>query len=272
MMINFEKIRDDAKWMRNRLLDLALNAGSAGSHLGGALSTVEIFSVLFAIIEKEGKLIDRDRVILSKGHAAMALYCALERHGLLSSEEVDTFETNGTKYFAHASRDVQKGIDFSGGSLGLGVSYGVGIAMANKFRGLDRHVYIIVGDGECNEGIVWEALMTIKNQHLNNITIIVDCNGFQADGATYDVLDMSPLEDKFKSFGMDVSDIDGHSIESLVSVLQEKKGNCCRVILAHTIKGKGISFIENNTSWHHNVLSPKKYDLAKKELNGNSHE
>lgn len=266
-MVNIEKIKEDSKWMRNRLLDLGLKSGMNGSHLGGALSSVEILAVLYSLANVENRGDIRDRVILSKGHAAMALYCVLERHGILSSEEVDSFETNGTHFFAHVSRNIHKGIEFSGGSLGLGVSYGVGVALANKMRARSCHHYIIVGDGECNEGIVWEALMTLKNQNLDNVTFIVDCNGLQADGRTEDVLDMSPLADKFKAFGLDVVDVDGHSVESLVDVLLQRNEKKCRVIIARTTKGKGVSFMENNAAWHHGMLSPKKYELAKEELN-----
>lgn len=266
-MKDIKSIIEDSKWVRNRLLDLGLKAGSNGSHLGGALSLVEILTVLYSRIDLNLKDESRDRVILSKGHGAMALYCILERYGILSPEDLDTFETNGTKYFAHVSRDIDKLIEFSGGSLGLGVPYGVGVAMANKIKGLNNHIYIIIGDGECNEGIVWEALMTAKNQHLNNITFIVDCNGLQADGRTEEVLDMSPMIEKFVAFGMNATSIDGHSPKEIVAALDDKPSDKCKVIVAKTIKGKGVSFMENVASWHHGVLNQKKYDSAKEEIN-----
>ena len=266
-MKDINTIKEDSFWMRNRLLELGLKAGANGSHLGGALSLVEILAALYSRINLEIKDDLRDRVILSKGHGAMALYCILERYGILSPEEVDTFETNSTKYFSHVSRDTNKLIEFSGGSLGLGVSYGVGVALADKIKGLNNRIYIIMGDGECNEGIVWEALMTAKNQKLNNITFIVDCNGLQADGPTSEVMDMISLSDKFAAFGMEVTCIDGHSPEEIMDALGDTANDKCNVIIANTVKGKGISFMENVASWHHGVLNQKKYESAKEELN-----
>lgn len=264
-MADLGQLRKDAHWMRKRILELALKSGSSGAHLGGSLSLVEVLAALYSVanISHDDS---RDRIILSKGHGALALYTALELNGMMSKGLVDTFETNGTHLFAHASRDVEHGIEFSGGSLGLGISYAVGVALACKEKGLNNHIYVIVGDGECNEGLFWEALMAIKQFQLNNMTIIVDKNGLQADGFTNDIIDLSPLADKLQAFGLKTVEVDGHDIEALVKVLTFKEEDQPIAIVAKTIKGKGVSFMENSAAWHHGVLNQKKFDKAMEEL------
>ena len=264
-MADFEQLNQDALWMRKRILDLALKSGSSGAHLGGSLSMVEILVALYSVanISHDDS---RDRVILSKGHGALALYTALELNGKMSKELVDTFETNGTHLFAHASRDVEHGIEFSGGSLGLGLSYAVGVAFACKEKELNNHIYVIVGDGECNEGLFWEALMAIKQFHLNNMTIIVDNNGLQADGFTNEIIDLSPMTEKLQAFGLKVVEVDGHDIEVLMNALSSKQEDRPVAIVANTIKGKGVSFMENSAAWHHGVLNQKKFDKAMEDL------
>lgn len=264
-MIDLEQLKQDALWMRKRILELALKSGPSGAHLGGSLSLVEVLAVLYSVVNVSNDD-SRDRVILSKGHGALALYTALELIGKMSTELVDTFETNGTHLFAHASRDVEHGVEFSGGSLGLGVSYAVGVAMACKEKGLNNHIYVIVGDGECNEGLFWETLMTIKQFHLNNMTIIVDRNGLQADGFTNEILDLNPMADKLQAFGLKAIEVDGHDIEALVNVFSSKVEDLPVAIVANTIKGKGVSFMENSSAWHHGVLNQKKFDKAMEEL------
>ena len=264
-MADLDKLNQDALWMRKRILELALKSGSSGAHLGGSLSLVEVLITLYRVANISPDE-SRDRVILSKGHGALALYTALELNGKMSKELVDTFETNGTHLFAHASRDVEHGIEFSGGSLGLGISYAVGVALACKEKGLNNHIYVIVGDGECNEGLFWEALMAIKQFQLNNMTIIVDKNGLQADGFTNDIIDLSPLADKLQAFGLKTVEVDGHDIEALVKVLTFKEEDQPIAIVAKTIKGKGVSFMENSAAWHHGVLNQKKFDKAMEEL------
>ena len=228
---------------------------------------VEILATLYALVDVHNIDDNRDRVILSKGHAAMALYCALERYGVLTKDEVDTFELNGTHYYSHASRNTNKGIEFSGGSLGLGLSYGVGVALSCLERKMNNHIYVILGDGECNEGIVWESIMSINNLKLNNITIIVDNNGFQADGNTCDVMDMTPMSEKFSAFGLSVVEADGHNVGELLQALQNRSQEKAKVIIAHTIKGKGVSFLENQPTSHHCVINQKKFETALNELN-----
>lgn len=264
-MANIEKMKQNALQMRKRILGLALKSGASGSHLGGSLSLVEILTALYEVINitTDEK---RDRVILSKGHGALALYTVLEKKGVMPSELVDTFETNGTHLFAHASREVEHGIEFSGGSLGLGISYAIGVALACKTKGLSNHIFVIVGDGECNEGVFWEAMMTAHKFELDNMTIIVDNNGLQADGFTKEIIDLSPMDAKLEAFGLKVVTVDGHDMEALSNALALREQGKPIAIIANTIKGKGVSFMENDSVWHHGVLNQKKYDKAMEEL------
>jgi transketolase len=208
---------------------------------------------------------ERDRIILSKGHAALALFCVLEKKGVISSKETDTFESNGSRFYAHAKRDLNSSIEFSGGSLSLGISYAVGVALACKTKNPNSRIYVIVGDGECNEGLLWEAVMSASNYNLSNLTIIVDNNGLQSDGFTKEVMNTTPLDAKFKSFGFDAEEIDGHNIKDILKALS-KKTDKPKAIVAHTIKGKGVSFMENEPSWHHGVLTDALYNQALDEM------
>lgn len=262
------QIKENSLWMRKRILELSLSAGKNGSHTGGCLSAVEILSVLFAIMRRdESDINSRDRFILSKGHSALALYCALEKVGLLTKEETNTFETNGTQYYAHAKRNIDKGIEFSGGSLSLGISFAVGVALSCKGKKMDNHVYVLVGDGECDEGHLWEAAMAAANFELTNLTVIVDCNGLQSDGFTKDVMNSSSLAQKFSAFGFSTKEIDGHSVEQLLGALDSKVSLAPQAVIAHTTKGKGVSFMENVKNWHHGILSEELYSKAIQEVN-----
>ena len=262
-----DKLQQDSLWVRKRIIELARNAGANGSHTGGSLSLVEILCCLYrhCDIASDGTP-ERNRLILSKGHGALALYATLERYGKLSKEDTDTFETNGTKLFAHSSRIVDKGLEFAGGSLSLGLSFSVGVALAAKSHGYDNQIYVIVGDGECNEGLVWESLMSISNYGLNNMTIIVDNNNLQSDGFGSDVMNSKPLTDKFSAFGFDVHEIDGHNIDEITQALNTKHTNP-KAIIAHTIKGKGVATMENNPIWHHGIVSDSVYNEAMLNLN-----
>lgn len=264
-MANIENLKEEALQMRKRILSLALKSGASGAHLGGSLSLVEILTVLYEVVNIS-KDEHRDRVILSKGHGALALYTVLEKKGVMTPELVDTFETNGTHLFAHASRDIEHGIEFSGGSLGLGISYAIGVALACKTKGINNHIYVIVGDGECNEGIFWEAIMTAHKFELDNMTIIVDNNGLQADGFTKEIVDLSPMDAKFAAFGLKALTIDGHNMDELFTAIETRENGKPVAIIANTVKGKGVSFMENEAAWHHGVLNQKKYDKAMEEL------
>ena len=261
-----KQLKQDCLNLRQRIVELSYKAGKNGAHVGGCLSLVEILRALMEVLNRDPQNFeDRDRLILSKGHGALALYCALEQKGILTKEEADTFETNGTDYFAHAKRNIEKGIEFSGGSLSLGLSYAVGVALGCKAKQLDNHIYVIIGDGECDEGLVWESLMAASKYKLDNMTVIVDCNGLQSDGFTKDIMDTSLLSDKFTAFGFDVAEVEGHDVAAILNTLK-KKIIMPQTIIAHTVKGKGVSFVENDPKWHHGVMSDKLYEQAKEEL------
>lgn len=260
----------ECKEIRKRILELAFKAGSNGSHLGGSLSAVEILNTLYNSGFNFNPTDEtRDRLILSKGHAALALYCVLESVGIITKEDAETFEQNGTTLFAHAKKNVSKGIEFSGGSLSLGISYAVGVALACKSKGINNRIFVLLGDGECDEGLVWEAVMSAVNYHLDNLTLIVDCNGLQSDGYTKDVMDHSPLEKKFEGFGCKVVSVDGHSEKEMLDAYKVESKDCPLVIVALTVKGKGVSFMENLQQWHHGTLSQAQYEQAMEEV---SHE
>lgn len=251
--------------LRRQIIETA-HKTSAGAHFGGSLSMVEI---LVALYEKAHISPDehRDRVILSKGHGALALYCVLKQQGLLKEQELDSFEHNGATLFAHAKRDVTKGIEFSGGSLSLGVSFAIGVALACREKVLNNRIYVILGDGECNEGLVWESVMAAANYGLNNITFIVDRNRIQSDGAVEDVMKTDSLAAKFEAFGCKTIEVDGHDVKVLMEALCVTDEVKPMAIIANTIKGKGVSFMENNVRWHHTTMSEKQYQQAMEELN-----
>lgn len=263
-MNELEKICHD---IRVGIIERTYLAGKNCAHVGGSLSAVEILAVLYHKILKRPQEIElRDRFIMSKGHASLALYCTLESLGLLSKEEVDTFEQNGSHYTAHAKKDVVKGIEFSGGSLGLGTSYAVGVAHALKMKGNPAKVYALLGDGECNEGIVWEAMMYAKHQNLDNLTVIVDHNHLQADGPIETVMNTDSLAEKFKAFGFSTQIVEGHNVDKLLNAFNTLTEGKPNAIIAETVKGKGVSFMENKTNWHFASLPENRYKKAITEL------
>lgn len=254
--------------IRVNIIEMAYHAGKNSAHCGGSLSAVEILAVLYHKFLKWdiNDLDNRDRVIISKAHASLVQYCVLESKGLLTSEELATFEQNGSKYTVHAHKNLKKGFEFSGGSLGLGISYAVGVAYALKEKGSNSRVYVLLGDGECDEGVVWEALMFAKHNSLSNLTVIVDHNHLQADGFVEDVLDTTDLAEKFRAFGFCTICVDGHSLSELSDAYSKPSTSQPTAIIAETVKGKGISFMENKYNWHFTVLPEGKYKKALAEL------
>lgn len=262
-IISLEKACYD---MKLKALEMALSTGSNGSHIGGAFSAMEIFAVLYSVANVDNTFDEkRDRIIVSKAHCVLAYYTALWKKGLLCEDDLSTFDKNGTAFHGHPHRNLTYGIEFSGGSLGLGLSYAVGVALAMQKKQLDNRVYVLLGDGECDEGIVWESLMSVTNFKLNNLTIIVDRNGYQLDGPTKEVMNQYSLEEKFKSFGFEVDLVNGHSIGDLLRVL-DKPSNISKVIIADTVKANGISFLMNNKMAHHCALPLKKYERAVEDI------
>ena len=266
-----KNIKNFALQVRKNILEMAVSAGSNSAHFGGALSITEIISTLFAYqmkIDKKNPLWEeRDRFILSKGHACLAYYAALCEVGYISKEELKTFEKNDTNLLGHPVINRKLGIDFSNGSLGMGLSLGIGVAISSKKKGKNFSVYVIVGDGECNEGSIWEAAMAAPNFKLDNLYVIIDKNNFQQTGSNKEIMNVEKLNDKWTSFGWHTTELDGHNIQDLYSFFNESKDiKKPKAIIANTIKGKGFSFSENNNEWHHSILSKSFHEKALKEL------
>ena len=266
-----ENIKNFAFKVRKNILEMALSAGASSAHFGGALSITEIVSTLFAyqmkIDKKNPNWEERDRFILSKGHACLAYYAALCEVGYISSNELKTFEKNDTNLLGHPVINRKLGIDFSNGSLGMGLSLGIGVAISSKKKKKNFNVYVIVGDGECNEGSVWEAAMAAPNFKLDNLFVVIDKNNFQQTGSNKEIMNVESLKEKWSSFGWFTTELNGHNISELYDFFNEsKKINKPKAIIANTIKGKGFSFSENNNDWHHSVLTKSIYEKAMKEL------
>ena len=266
-----KKIKDFSYNLRKNILEMAFAAGASSSHFGGALSIADIVSVLFShqmkIDSKNPKWEDRDRFILSKGHACLSYYAALCEVGYISREDLSTFEKDETNLLGHPVMNRDLGIDFSNGSLGMGLSLGIGVALAAKKRKKDFNVYVIIGDGECNEGSVWESAMAAPHYKLNNIFAIIDKNNFQQTGSNKNIMNSDSLKEKWKSFGWHTTELDGHNIDELCNFFENSKAvNQPKCIIANTIKGKGFSFAENNNDWHHSVLTKSFFEKAMKEL------
>jgi len=266
-----EKIIKFSHSLKKNILQMSFAAGASSSHLGGALSIVEIISTLFAYkmnIDKKNPLFEgRDRFILSKGHACLAYYAALCNIGYIKKNELETFEKNDSFLLGHPVINKKKGIEFSTGSLGMGLSLGIGVALAAKKSKKNFKVYVILGDGECNEGSVWEAAMAAPNFKLNNLHVILDKNNFQQTGTNKEIMDSHSMIDKWKSFGWNTSEVDGHNINELVNYFDKLENTKTpSILIANTIKGKGFSFSEGNNNWHHAALSKSLYEQALEEL------
>ena len=254
-----------AKEMRIDILKMALVAKGTGAHLGGSLSLVEIFSTLYSFMNFNIKdLNNRDKIILGKGHGVMAQYAALKQLGLYTQDEIETFETKNAVVYAHPYIDEMRAIDFSSGSLGQGLSLGVGAAIAQKLKKQNKKTYVILGDGECNEGQVWEAAMSAAHYKLNNLVVIIDNNHLQSDGSTEYVMKMDMLK-KWEAFGFNTIECDGHNELELLKAYSSQKENPLAII-ANTIKGKGVSFMENDRTWHLRVLTRDLFEQAMNEV------
>lgn len=259
-----------AKTMRHKILDIS-HVCNQSAHLGGGLSMVEIMAVLYGRILRykpnNPRWENRDRFILSKGHGVLGYFSAMLVSGVIDEETYKTFKTNESDLIAHPVMNLDLGIESSNGSLGHGLSMGIGIALAAKKKQRDFNVYVYMGDGECNEGSVWEAVMSAAQLGLDNLTAIVDYNKLQSDGDARQIIDFADFAGKFISFGWDVKEIDGHEIAQVVDAFESpREHGRPRVLIAHTIKGKGVSFMENNNEWHHNRLTKGNYELALAEL------
>ena len=265
-----DKIEKFSKNVRRKIIETAYEAGSSSAHIGGALSSVEIVSTLFGELMNFNQINyqdqNRDRFILSKGHACLVYYCALSELGIISVEKLKTFEKPESDLLGHPVKNKQIGIDFSTGSLGMGLPLGVGVALGCRKKKISNKVYVLVGDGECNEGSVWEAAMSAAHYDLNQLTVIIDRNNFQQTGKSDEIMSYKNLKNIWSSFGFLALEVNGHNINELTNAFNTTDKKKPKVIIANTIKGKGLSFMENDNNWHHSILTSKLYEKAMEEL------
>ena len=257
---------------KGRLLGLDMVYHCASGHLGGSFSAMDILTVLYfdvmRVDPKDPKDPDRDRFVLSKGHCTPALYPILAQRGYFPEEELKMFRSVEGHMSGHAEMHHMKGVDMSTGSLGQGISAAVGMALAGKLDKKDYRVYSLLGDGEIEEGQVWEAFMAAAKYKLDNLCAVIDVNGLQIDGATADVMPTEPLDKKLEAFGFHVETIHGHDFDAIASALDTAKTVKGRpsAIIMKTVKGKGVSFMENQASWHGSAPNDEQYAVAMAEL------
>ena len=260
--------------IRKDVLDMTLHAGANGGHVGGAFSAADILAVLFGKVMNIGQSEsgsgtvseEGDRFILSKGHVALAHYAVLAECGFFPKEKLLTFEDSGSTLTTHEIMNSEPGLDISGGSLGYGISIGSGIGFVKKERGDISHVYILVGDGECNEGSIWEGALSAAKLGLDNITVIVDHNKQQLDGFTSDVMPMERIGDRFEAFGWNVINCDGHDHDALEKAFLTRCDGKPTAIIADTVKGKGVHSLEGNADNHHIRMTEEEYNQYIMEL------
>jgi transketolase len=266
-----EKLKISARNVRCNIIKMISKAGSG--HPGGALSATDLMVTLYMNCLKHNPKnpywIDRDRVIFSKGHCSALLYSCLSEAGYFPEEELNTFRKLGSRLQGHPSLDKGlPGVEISSGSLGHGLSIGIGMALALKHQKKNSRVYVLIGDGECDCGQIWEAALSAGHYKLDNLCVILDYNKLQIDGSIEDVMGLEPLAEKWKDFRWNVIKIDGHNFDEILNAYQEaeKTKNMPTVIIAETIKGKGVSYMENQASWHGKAPNKEQEQLALEEL------
>ena len=270
--VDFKQLKSIATEIRKSII-VSIHAAGSG-HPGGSLSAADILTVLYfhkmRIDPQNPKWEGRDRFVLSKGHAAPVLYSALAEKGYFDKSELLKLRHIDSMLQGHPEMKSIPGVEMSTGSLGQGLSASIGMSLAAKLDNKDTRIYVLVGDGEMQEGIVWEAAMAAGHYKLDNLTAFLDYNGLQIDGTNDEVMRVDPLADKWKSFGWNVIEIDGHNFEEIIDALEkaEKTKDQPTMIIAKTIKGKGVSFMENAVGWHGNAPKKEEAELALKELGG----
>ena len=253
---------------------LEMSRISRGSHIGSVFSVAEIIAVLYSGIlnvdPRDPKKKDRDRLILSKGHAGSAVYAALAETGFFPVEQLKTHYGNGSILSGHVSHKGIPGVEVSTGSLGHGLSIGAGMSMGARMDGEKWRTWVVMGDGECDEGSVWEAALQAAQFRLDRLVAVVDYNHMQSLFTVEKTLQLEPFEDKWRDFGWNAQSVDGHDVQALRAAFERAKGNAGSgkpsVVLAHTVKGKGVSFMENNILWHYRTPQGEEYEAALKEL------
>jgi transketolase len=269
---DIQRLERAAKNARVNVLKRANGAGANGAHIASSLSPVEIYTVLFQAVMKftKGNPRDpgRDRFILSKAHGALGYYAAMYEAGVISEENILSFEVNGGGFPGQPSRNLDYAIEYSGGSLGLGLPFCNGLALSRDCKTRGYNIYVLLGDGEQNEGVVWESAMFAGYHKLSSITAVIDNNHMQLDGFTKDILSFDAAG-MWTACGWKVIECDGHDVAGLYDAFSETDAERPRVIIAHTTKGKGVSFIENAREWHHGRLSDKQLAEALTEMGEN---
>ncbi|WP_416327020.1 transketolase [[Eubacterium] hominis] len=269
--MNKTELVEHSKKLRRGIVEVCYQ--SKAGHVGGSLSGIDILNVLYNhvlhIDPTNPKKEDRDRFILSKGHIAEALFVTLADRGFFKEEELKTFSTYQSKYIGHPNNKIN-GVEMNTGALGHGLSLGVGMAIAAKMDHKEYRTYVMMGDGEQAEGSIWEAAMAAAHYKLDNLVAILDRNGLQISGTTEEVMSLKNIRAKWEGFGFEVIEIDGNDIDEILNAFDQAKQVKDKpvLILAHTVKGKGVSFMENEVAWHHGVLNEEQYHLAMQELGG----
>jgi len=268
--VQIAELKKIASKIRGKVIEMSHKARTP--HLGSSLSCIDIIvAIYWGILDIDPEKPveqDRDRFILSKGHAATALYAALAERGFFPTEILETYNTNGGRLAEHPGLQCVPGVEAATGSLGHGLSIGLGIALASKIQCKKYKTFVLLSDGECNEGSVWEAAMFAPAKNLNNICVIVDYNKWQATGRTNEIMALEPLKEKWTAFGWEAYEIDGHDITMLIDHLKKIPGHNGRPIalIAHTVKGKGVSFMEDDNNWHYRIPTVEEVEASKEEL------
>ena len=265
-------ISEMSRRMRKKALDMAYHAGKNGAHLGGGFSSIEILATLYGAVarvdSKNPEWEDRDKILISKAHCVLAYYTALYEVGFLTEGDLEDFEKNGSDFVGHPIKNISKGIEYAGGSLGMALSVAAGMALHAKRSESRRRVFVLVGDGECEEGSIWEAMLFASNYKLNNLVMIVDNNHLQYDGTIEEIGGLTDIARKIEAFGWEVRQVDGHDVDQLENVLSRMGEDRPVAVVADTVKGKGVSFMENDPLWHHSELKEELYNAAVKEVLG----
>ena len=270
MNYNVSELESIARQIRGKVVEMSYKSG--GAHLGSALSCIDILVALYwralKIDPNNSRAPDRDRCVFSKGHASMALFATLGFKGFFPIELLDTYAKPGSCLEEHPGPGCAPGVEAATGSLGHGLSLGIGMSLAARIQSKSYNNFVLMSDGECNEGSVWEAAMFAAGQRLDNVCAIIDFNKWQATGRSCEIMALEPLHEKWRSFGWSVYEIDGHDMNALVEVLTNVPDGSGKpvAVVAHTIKGKGISFMEDDNNWHYRIPKAEEVHLAKKEL------
>jgi transketolase len=267
--IDITELQATARRIRGKLVEMSHRSGAP--HLGSGLSCVDILVAaywgVFAIDPAQPNDPDRDRFILSKGHAAAALYATLAHRGFFPLDWLNTFADNGGRLAEQPGPDCAPGVEVATGSLGHGLPIGVGMAIAGRIQNHGYRVGVLMSDGECNEGSVWEAAMFAPAQRLDRLVAVIDFNGWQATGRSREVMDLDPLADKWRAFGWTTREVDGHDIAALIDAMAAPPdAGKPLAVIAHTVKGRGVSFMEDDNNWHYRVPNEKEVAAAHAEL------